>query len=72
MTVLSSPLLNESEAASYLGLKPQTLASWRHFGRYGLKFYKAGRYVRYRQADLDEWLNSRAAEHTGVVPAART
>ena len=51
-------LLTREQAAAYLGLKPQTLASWvvRHIQ--GPPFIKVGRSVRYRRTDLDRWLDS--------------
>lgn len=52
-------LLNEREAADFLGLKPNTLAAWRSTGRYGLPFLKVGKPVRYRLADLEKWLSAR-------------
>ncbi|MBE3123710.1 MAG: helix-turn-helix domain-containing protein [Planctomycetes bacterium] len=52
-------LLNEQEAAAYMGLKPNTLAVWRSTGRYGLPFLKVGKAVRYRVADLEKWLSAR-------------
>lgn len=52
-------LLTESDAAKVLGVRPQTLASWRSSGKYNLRFLKVGRKVRYRQIDIDQWLLSR-------------
>lgn len=49
--------LTASESATYLGLKPQTLANWRSMGT-GPPFYKVGSMVQYRVADLDEWLEA--------------
>ena len=57
-------LLTRRQAASYLGLAVQTLASWRCTGRYGLPVVKVGRSVRYRLADLDAWIAKRTV---GVV-----
>ena len=52
-------LLSRSEAAAYLGLKPQTLATWAVTGRYGLPMVKVGRSVRYRVTYLEAWLAER-------------
>lgn len=50
--------LTETEAAAYIGVKPQTLAVWRSTGRYGLPFIRVGnRRVQYWQTDLDAWLD---------------
>lgn len=41
-------------AAAYLGYSPATLRLWRRKGE-GPKFYNVGRFVEYRQEDLDAW-----------------
>ena len=61
-------LLTRREAAEYLGVKPQTLASWAVRGRYGLPLVKVGRSVRYRVADLETWLSARTV---GAVASQR-
>jgi len=50
-------LLTTPEAANLLGLKPETLEIWRWAGR-GPNFYKLGRAVRYKQADLDAFIDA--------------
>jgi excisionase family DNA binding protein len=55
----ASGLLTREEAAAYLDVKPQTLACWATTKRYGLKYIRVGRNVRYRQADLDRFLAAR-------------
>lgn len=55
--------LDSDQAAKYLGLKRTTLEAWRCRGG-GPKFAKLGRAVRYRQADLDAWIESRIRENT--------
>jgi excisionase family DNA binding protein len=52
-------LLTPVEAAEFLGIKPQTLATWRVTGRYGIPFIRVGTAVRYRRRDLEKWLASR-------------
>ena len=52
-------LLTRTEAAEYLGVRPQTLAAWASTRRYGLRYIKVGRSVRYRKADLDRFLEAR-------------
>ena len=54
-----SKLLTRTEAAEYLGVRAQTLATWHVTGRYHLPVVKVGRSVRYRLADLEAWLASR-------------
>ena len=63
--ILSEPLLNEAEAAAVLGIAPQTLSIWRSTGRYGLRYIRVGRRIRYRRADLEAWVASRTQTHTG-------
>lgn len=50
-------------AASYLGLQPSTLEAWRVRGG-GPRFLKLGRSVRYRQTDLDAFIESAARAST--------
>jgi predicted DNA-binding transcriptional regulator AlpA len=52
-------LLTEIDVARITGLSPNTLAQWRSQRR-GIPFIKLSRnVVRYRQHDLEEWLNNR-------------
>jgi len=41
-------------AADYIGYSPATLRLWRRKGA-GPKFYNIGRFIEYRQEDLDAW-----------------
>lgn len=50
--------LTTREAASYLGLATSTLNKWRCHGG-GPRFLKLGRAVRYRQEELDRFLETR-------------
>jgi excisionase family DNA binding protein len=53
------PLLTPSEVAQITGLSIETLAQWRSQRR-GISFVKVSRNcVRYRQSDLDHWLEER-------------
>jgi predicted DNA-binding transcriptional regulator AlpA len=54
---IKSPLLSRRQAAHYLGVTEQTLAIWKCTGRYNLPTVKIGRLVKYRQADLDQFIN---------------
>jgi predicted DNA-binding transcriptional regulator AlpA len=52
-------LLRAEDVAGITGLSVETLAQWRS-QRKGIPFIKLSRNcVRYRQADLDRWLNER-------------
>jgi excisionase family DNA binding protein len=57
-------LLDDNAAAALLDVSPGTLSVWRSTGRYNLPFLKVGRKVRYRQADLMAWLESRVRSAT--------
>jgi len=61
--------LTTPEAAAYLCIKPTTLEQWRWNGK-GPRFIKLGRSVRYRQAHLDDFLNSRVFTSTTEAEAA--
>ena len=56
-------LLTVEQAAIYLGLARSTLNKWRCHGG-GPTFIKLGRAVRYRQEDLEGFLNEGAATST--------
>lgn len=59
----SSPFLNSTEAARFLGLRKSTLEAWRCRGG-GPAFVKFGRAVRYRLTDLNDWIESRTRHNT--------
>lgn len=59
------PLLTEIQAAELLNLSTRTLQAWRIKGG-GPRFLKLGRAIRYRQADLNGWLETRALAHTST------
>ena len=52
----STELKSRKEAATYLGISPQTLAVWACNKRYDLPFIKIGRRVMYRLADLQAFI----------------
>ena len=51
------------QAAEYLSLSPNTLNRWRWSGD-GPDFCRFGRAVRYRRADLDDWIAERIHANT--------
>jgi hypothetical protein len=57
-------LLTEKEVASHLGVKPNTLASWRVTGLQPLPYTKVGNRVRYRWGDVLAYLEGNRREHT--------
>lgn len=52
-------LYDRQQAATYLGIKPNTLATWNCTKRYRIPYIKVGRLVKYRISDLDEFLQQR-------------
>jgi len=69
-TVSPSPaLLTTREAAAYLKIQPATMEQFRWYGR-GPRFVKIGRSVRYRQNDLDAYLDARVFTSTTEAQAA--
>lgn len=58
-----SPMLDPTSAGVYIGgqenpISVLTLADWRTKG-IGPDYVKVGRLIRYRQADLDVWIETR-------------
>ncbi|EAQ10945.1 AlpA family transcriptional regulator [Maritimibacter alkaliphilus HTCC2654] len=49
--------LDTAQAAHYLGYSMSTLETWRCESM-GPKYYKLHRRVRYKQSDLDAWLEA--------------
>jgi Helix-turn-helix domain len=59
---VSRDLVDETEAATYLGDLPvRTLRQWRYVGR-GPRYVKVERHVRYRISDLDRWLDANTVQ----------
>jgi excisionase family DNA binding protein len=56
------PLLNEKQVAEYLNLSLRTVRRWRAEGIGPPYVMMAGRYPRYRRADIDQWLQHRAEQ----------
>lgn len=70
MSIAADPnrLLKPEEAALLLGLQPCTLAAWREAGSMPmLAFFKIGRAVRYRYADVVAFIETRRATNTVVA-----
>jgi predicted DNA-binding transcriptional regulator AlpA len=55
----SKPLGSAEEVAEHLGIPLRTLAEWRQHDT-GPRYMRVGRYVRYRWADVEQWLDGRA------------
>jgi excisionase family DNA binding protein len=59
-------VLNDRQAAAFLGVSPGTLANWRSQGTVGVPYLRLGRAVRYRRSDLERYLS---AKTVGAVEA---
>ena len=64
------PLVDETKAAQLLDLRVKTLRRWRWAGK-GPRFVKLGSAVRYRLADLDEFIAARRRTSTSDKGAGR-
>lgn len=65
MTTETAPLealalMTPQEVADFLQVPVLTLQTWRA-KRKGPRVYRVGRHVRYRRADLEDWLEREAA-----------
>jgi DNA-binding XRE family transcriptional regulator len=55
----------QEEAAAIIGVKPTTLAMWRHKGR-GPRYLKVGRSCFYLESYIESWLAAQA-----IVPVPK-
>ena len=56
---MNSILLTKEDVSTILGVSVGTLAVWRTTKRYNLPYVKAGRLIRYREEDVQAFINSR-------------
>jgi predicted DNA-binding transcriptional regulator AlpA len=68
MTTQAPQVLCARDAAHFVGLSESTLAKLRLNGN-GPTYCKLGRRVVYRQADLEQWLESRTTRDTSDADA---
>ncbi|MCH7582773.1 MAG: helix-turn-helix domain-containing protein [Acidobacteria bacterium] len=59
------PLLSVQDLAAYLDVPVATIYAWRYH-RQGPPGLKVGRHVRYRQGDVDRWINERALDEASL------
>jgi predicted DNA-binding transcriptional regulator AlpA len=52
-------LVNDKYVAKILGIAPATLAIWRCTKRYQLPYVKVGRLIRYKESDVEAFIQSR-------------
>ncbi len=63
-------LINETEAASFLGYSIRALQNWRVRGG-GPRFVKvSSRSIRYRRRELNDWIEERLRSNTSEQAAA--
>jgi len=55
-------LLNRKQAAEYLTISPGTLANWHSTGAQKIPMIKIGRLCRYREKNLDHWLEQQIVD----------
>jgi len=65
-TKLEPAFVTPRQLAERLAVPLQTIYFWRHRGD-GPKGYVVGKHVRYRPADIEEWLRERADQSRGTA-----
>lgn len=55
----NDPVLTTRQVAAYLQVEVKTVYSWR-LRRLGPKAAKVGKHLRFRQSDVDEWLDAQS------------
>lgn len=68
---MAQALLTPEDVADQLRVEVKTLANWRSSG-VGPTFLKVGKYARYRQVDVDSYIESRLPKSNVTVLHART
>jgi predicted DNA-binding transcriptional regulator AlpA len=63
-----TPLLDTDEASSITKQSPRTLERHRVAGT-GPRFIRLGRSIRYREADLEDWIAKRTVQSTSEMEA---
>jgi len=63
---MAREFLSRTQAAAYIGMKPNTLDKWRYQGE-GPRFLKLGSAIRYERSDLDAYLDSCKRSNTSEV-----
>lgn len=57
---ITNSLMNQKEAAAYLGTTVKSLNTWRARGKYNIPYVRWGKNIRYKKESLDAWI----MEHT--------
>ena len=66
--IVLCPLLSSGRAAELIGNHPKTLEKWRSRG-IGPRFLRVGGRVRYRQADIEQFLNEAVIDPAAAATA---
>ncbi|HLN05729.1 MAG TPA: helix-turn-helix domain-containing protein [Acidimicrobiales bacterium] len=64
-------LLSTEELAELLGVPVATIYRWRHYGGPGPTAIRVGKHLRWRESDVDEWIDG-LAEQEKAKASART
>ena len=63
--IFQNRLVSRKEAATFLGIEPETLAVWASTKRYNLAFTKIGGRAKYWLSDLHSFAESRQIKNYG-------
>jgi excisionase family DNA binding protein len=66
MSEMTDETMTPKQLADFLQVPLGTIYQWRHKGQ-GPRGSKVGRHVRYRQTDVDEWLDRRSESGRGSL-----
>ncbi len=58
----NADLLNNDQAAAYIGVTPRTLEVWRCTKRHQISHIKVGRLVKYHKSALDAFLDQQTVD----------
>lgn len=61
--MLNKEFITTKEFAEMLGVTENTIVIWRTKG-FGPKYYKLGRSVRYKKADVEAWIDENISQST--------
>jgi predicted DNA-binding transcriptional regulator AlpA len=64
-------LISTTDTAQQLGISTKTLDNWRSTGKSELNFVKIGWLVKYKQEDIDTFINNHTFSHTGELKDER-
>lgn len=59
----NTKLLSQADVAKILGSTVQSLNTLRHQGRLDIPYLKFGNRIRYREEDIEQWIESNIVNH---------